>query len=106
MRYPFRPLVAIPCTKYFWTIRKKIAMGTIVITAPAITRFHWVRYRPCRVASPTGSVITSVLCEENRGHRKAFHEPMNEKTARVARAGLDSGNMMREKIVKGEAPSR
>ena len=70
-------------------------MGARTMIAPAISKVQSVLYSPLKEASRTGRGIISSELATIRGHMKFFHCPMNVKVTSVARAGLDSGRMIR-----------
>src|SRR3989304_4070090 len=80
-------------------------IGTTATVDPAISRFHAVAYRPCRLDSPTGRVMRSGEFTMISGHRKLFQLATNENTASVAIAGSASGSTSRRNTVRCPAPS-
>ena len=74
-------------------------MGMMETTPPAITRFHFVSYLPCKAARPTGRVINASLLVTIKGHKNEFQDDINANTQRVAIAGFAKGAIILEKTV-------
>src|SRR5690554_1547087 len=91
----FRPVVAIPLTRYFWPKRKMRNSGikeTMDIANIAPHELCPVESRKDRKAM--GTVYMSGSVRKISWEKKSFQVQMKVKIAVVARAGRDSGSMI------------
>src|SRR6187431_2391232 len=84
---------------------KNSRMGMTVIVTPAAIDRKSDEKRPCSAASPTGSVMPSLVWSINDGHRKSFQDTTNVKIATAASDGRTIGSRIDHQILNSPAPS-
>ena len=72
---------------------------------PAITVGISKLYLLWKPVIPTINVLLSFVCKNTRARRSSFQAHSKLTTARVARAGPESGKTMLRKVRKEDAPS-
>src|SRR3712207_6072566 len=84
---------------------KKARIGSTVMVTPAAIARKSEEKKPCSAASPTGSVLFSIVGSISDGQRKSFHDVTNVKIATAARDGRTSGSISDHQIRHSPAPS-
>src|SRR5699024_9947946 len=100
------PVVAMPLTRYFCPARKKPKTGPSATTDMANSGPQEVwELESTKVRSATGTVYISGLVRKINWLKKSFQVQMKVKIAVVAKAGIDSGRMIRQKMRTCPHPS-
>src|SRR3989338_8117286 len=91
-----------------WLDKNSAIIGSMATTDPAIKSgqlglAYW--YNSWKYVRPMGSVFFSMESMTSSGHMKEPQFPMKVKIVSVAKAGLESGRMMVQKMDHGLPPS-
>ena len=102
--YPFTAPVK-PRMNCFCNNKKKMIIGTTVITTPAAVPRESLTKAPCNATSPTCKVLFVKVGRTREGQKKLFHCSTKVMIATVARVGRTTGMTIFHQILNSLAPS-